>query len=68
MSIDEDNLSKGYLNLTLASVVFSFFTLITSMCMYFGPYGVLDMKLKEVEDLKKKGMSLNEIIAKYGDL
>ena len=68
VSATEDNLPYGYLNLTLASVVISFFPLITSMYMYFGPFGVLDMKFKEVEDLKKGGMPLNEIIAKYGDL
>lgn len=62
VSLDEDNLAQGYLNLTMASIILTFCTLIHSMHMYFGPFGLLDLKFKEIEAMRREGKSLEQII------
>ena len=62
VSLEEDNQAQGYLNLTMASIILAFCSLILSMHMYYGPFGLLDLKFKEIEAMRKEGKSLEKII------
>lgn len=67
VSLDEKNLPEGYLSLTLVGVIVSFLPVIHSLYMYFGPFGLLDIKYKDITRLKKEGMSLEQILREYSD-